>query len=426
MQKFINNLVSIAKVNKTLGKALSVSLLNQVVSSGTNFTLGIILVRILAPAEFGLYGIGLAISFIYCGVGNALFLIQMAVRTPDKSPVERQPYAARMFFTLIGFNALAVILFTIIFSVSSHISNIPKEYISYGMAVLFAASTYLTKDFFIRHSYIVQNEKRALANNLVVAITIFVFLEAIHFLGIKLTATFALCIYATGQLSGAFAGFVFSRLPYRQARLDDLLNDLRISWYGSRWALGGVTVTWLQSQAYMFITATIIGSAGVGRANAARLLISPFQFLIPAINQITIPRLAAQRNNDIPGMLKNGRRYTMLIVALGTVYCAALAFSYDIASTLIIGDKYANLELLVFMWCLVLLAQLARDGASTILQALKEFRIITLLNSLSAIIAIAAASLLSWKFGIKGAVLGTGIGEIFLAILLWLRVMKHV
>ena len=91
-------------------KALSVSVLNQAVSSGTNFVLGLYLVRVLTPANFGLYSIGFAIGIFFFGIGNSLFLTQMVVHTPGKSENDRMQYAANIFFLVFGFSV--VILFS--------------------------------------------------------------------------------------------------------------------------------------------------------------------------------------------------------------------------------------------------------------------------------------------------------------------------
>lgn len=130
---------------KTVGRALSVSVLNQVVSSGTNFLFGLYLVRILAPAEFGLYGIGFAISLLYVGVGNALFLTQMVVHLPDKAVLERNAYVGRVLLLVVLF-CLGTVVFVgiVLFAGRTHWSTV-AGYWGFGYAVTAAATTSLLK-----------------------------------------------------------------------------------------------------------------------------------------------------------------------------------------------------------------------------------------------------------------------------------------
>src|SRR5690242_17112757 len=81
-------------------KALSTSVLNQALSSATNFALAFVLVRALSTADYGSYSIGTAVCYLCAGVGNALFLVQMVVHTPDKAPEDRFPYAVRILVAL--------------------------------------------------------------------------------------------------------------------------------------------------------------------------------------------------------------------------------------------------------------------------------------------------------------------------------------
>src|SRR3954463_1609374 len=52
-------------------KALSTSLLNQALSSATNFALSFALVRILSTTDYGSYTIGIAVCYLYAGIGNS-------------------------------------------------------------------------------------------------------------------------------------------------------------------------------------------------------------------------------------------------------------------------------------------------------------------------------------------------------------------
>ena len=184
---------------KAIGKALSISAINQVVSSGTNFALGIYLVRVLTPTDFGLYGIGFAISLFYAGVGNALFLTQMVVHVPDKAQEDRLPYAARMLVALAVFCALTVSVVGFVMALGGVWSHLLHEYVDLGMAVTAASIAYLLKDFFVRHAYTARKEIWALVINVFVALALAALLMVQHQFPTGIDSTSALWIYAASN-----------------------------------------------------------------------------------------------------------------------------------------------------------------------------------------------------------------------------------
>jgi O-antigen/teichoic acid export membrane protein len=406
-------------------KALSTSVLNQAISSGTNFVLGFFLVRALPAAEFGLYGLGLAVCYLYSGVGNALFLTQMVVHAPERAEHERLPYAARMLATLAAFGATTLVLFALaIVSAGALIPTLaPYQGLATGVAL--ASVSFLLKDYFVRHAYTARREARALAVNCGVAAFLLVTLTVLHLVGVALGGTIALMVFAGSQTAGALVGLFLSRLPFGAIRWRGVLDVAAESWNGGRWAIGGVVVTWAQTQAYAYVTALFAGTSGVGRANAARLLVSPFLFLVPAVNQVTMPRLADMRVRDRGAMLKAGKLVTASLLGLAAVYSTLLLAATDSIVPVLLGRRYTGMRWVVGAWCLVLLTMLLRDGASNLLQVMKHFRALTLLNVVSAVASITCVAALTPAFGSTGAVLGSVSGELVLAALLWWRVRRE-
>ncbi|EGV29999.1 polysaccharide biosynthesis protein [Thiorhodococcus drewsii AZ1] len=411
---------------RSIASAISFSFANQFVSSGTNFMLTIYLVRALSADEFGRFSVGFAAVLFFGGIGNALFLTQMVVNTPDKAQDDRLAYAARVMFSVVIFCGVLLLSFSIIIVFSDEFG---LDWVAQKRAYLFAcaiaSAAYLINNFFIRHAYIVRLEKRAFVMNVGVAVVIASLLGVSFLAKIELDAVLGLWIYAVGQIIAVQIGAKQANLPLRGVRLKHLFSDLSGSWQGGRWALGGVIVTWLQSQAYLYVTVLFAGPAGAGQANAARLSIMPFMFGVPAINQILLPRLADMRVTKPKKMRQTILVYTMILITLAAVYMLLLWSSRDWVIPLVFDLKYPNLEPLIAMWFLTLFALLARTTASIMLQAQKEFRSIMIRNSVSAAVTIVAAASLCYLYGIQGALAGAVIGETLLAILLWRRLLRH-
>jgi O-antigen/teichoic acid export membrane protein len=411
---------------KIIGKALSISVLNQVVSSGTNFALAIYLVRVLTTADFGLYGIGFAITLLYAGVGDALFLTQMVVHVPDKAPQDKLPYAARILVALIIFCALTAIVAGLLLVIVGTWSQLIHQYVGLVSAIVAASIAYLCKDFFVRHSYTARRETWALWVNVAVAVT----LVSMLLVQYRFISTFnsegALWIYAVSNMVGALFGFGLVRLPMLAVRLQEIIRDVQEAWAGGRWALVGVGVTWSQSQAYMYVTALYVGPVGVGLANTARILITPALFLMPAITQLVMPRLAALRATNQARMVKISMLFSTGLVIFAVLYSAVLIGVGDVMAHILIGEyRHDEIAPLVAAWCLVMIFQFSRVGAVICLQVVKNFRLLTLVNAVSLMAAILIAVILMQEIGVKGAILGSAVGELIFSVLLY-RVVRAI
>ncbi len=411
---------------KTISKTLSISVMNQTLSSGANFALGIYLVRVLTTADFGLYGIGFAITLLYAGVGDALFLTQMVVHVPDKAQQDKLPYAARMLVALIMFCVITVIVAGLIITLGGAWSQVIDQHVGLAFSIVAASITYILKDFFVRHAYTARRESLALWVNVTVAVTLVAsLLVQYRFVG-GLNSESALWIYALSNMAGALVGFAFVRLPTSAVSLHEIVKDVLEAWVGGRWALGGVAVTWSQTQAYMYVTAVFIGPVGVGLANTARILITPALFLMPAITQLVMPRLAELRARNPARMIKISMLFSSALVIFSVFYSVMLIGVGELLAHILIGKtRYDEISPLVAAWCLVMIFQFSRVGAVICLQVVKEFRSLTLVNAVSLLVAILIAVFLMQSIGVQGAILGTAIGELIFSVLLY-RVVQAI
>ncbi len=397
---------------------LMLSLLNQVVSSGGNFVVGVYLARTLPLADFGLYGISYGICMLYIGIGNAILLTQMVVNMPDKPEPEKDNYASRMLIgvLMLGSVTLTLALMTILVVITVHPAW--RHYFPIAATVTLTAIAFLGKEFMISYAYIRRKEILALSVSTLSVATLCGGLAVEYLAGVTLTAHNVLLLYAAGAALGAVVGYRVAPLSIRR-NMGNLSADFLEAWRHGRWALGGVTITWIQAQTYTYTLAFFLGPAGVGQANAARIFISPFSFLIPAINQIAIPRLADLRESDRARMLKVSVMLTAGLFLFALLYVLVLLSCLDFVFGLVLGRHDRAIESLVPVWCVVLVIQMILTGGSALLQVMRRFRILALINIPSAIAAIVTAIVLIHQLGAPGAIWGTVAGEIVLTILIW-------
>lgn len=407
------------KGKKALGKALSISVLNQVVSSGTNFALGIYFVRMLPPAEFGLYGIGFAISLFYAGIGNALFLTQMVVHAPDKAPEDRLPYAGRMFLLVVLFCSATLFLATMLLLLGGFLFESVAHHAQLVGATIAASVAYLLKDFFVRHAYNVRHESWSLSIHGAIAITMAVLLGLQHQNIPSLNVEMALWMYATAQASGAILGCLVAKLPVAVHHRSELHSDLREALEGGKWASVTNLVYFARTQAYTIVVGAVLGPVAVAKINAARLLVTPAIMLMPALSQVVMPRLAAVRNQGASQLLRLGRWFSVGLLAVALFYSVILLSCYDSISNIVFGGHYNDLFLLTAIWCFWTILSCVRNGIALVAQVLKKFKEISNSNIVAAILSLGGTYVFTITNDLPGALAGVVLSEVLLIIMLF-------
>lgn len=402
---------------------LVVSLANQAVSSGGNFILGIYLARCMPIGEFGIYGMCYSACLLYGGIGNALILTRINVALPCLPPAEQRTRAGLLLLLLLILDAL---LLAAALALMPALQWLPAAWqtMLYTLPVAaLTAALMLCGEFFIAYAYLRRREHQALAQNATTMLALAAALAAMQLAGAALTAANVLAAYAVSTLLGCCHAFAVARPPLRHGAAL-LRSEWRAAWRPGRWALGGVGITWLQGQSYSYALAALSGPAGVGLANMARIFISPFSFLLPAINKIAIPRLAQLRITDPARTRRLSFHLTTALTALAVSYGIGVASLAGPLETLLLGRHIPGVAPLAALWCAVLVFQVLRSGGSVLLQIEQRFRTLTLLNLPSAVVTLAACVPLAWLYGAPGALLGLLAGELTLTYLIW-KEIRH-
>jgi len=402
----------------------ALSLLNQFIGGGGNFLLNVYLARTLTLDQFGIYGIGFGICMLYVGVGNAVILTQMIVNMPDKAESEKIVYAQSMLLSLCLMSASIFLLAAVGSIVVMVFKPELVHFLPAAFSIMLAAVSLLGAEFFICYAFLRRQELAAVAVNaltMLVILTGFVLCQLCH---VDASGSLALLLYAAGASLSALVAYLISPLRLRLHQ-PKLLAHFTESWVHGRWALGGVALTWLQSQTYTYVLVFFLGPVGIGQANAGRIFISPFNFILTSINKVAIPRLVEFRDSNRVKMFRISFLLTAGLLVLTTLYSAALLANMDYVSNLVLGRHDATITSVVWVWCLMLVVQMARSCGGVLLQVQRKFRLLMLANIPSVIVTIAMSVILIARFGVSGAILGLLGGELVLAWLIWKEVLRE-
>lgn len=390
--------------------ATAVAAANQVVTSGTNFLLGLYLLRELSLDQFGLYGTILSVSLVLAGFGNSLLLSQMVVLYPDYEGADQRRFLSSVMTIVCGASAAVTAA-----------SVIAVLAVGQGGDIVLAAGTfasgYLLKEFYARLAYTLGYEARALRVNACIALALLAELSLMAALHLPMSAVSALYCYAAAACVGAAVGHLELRLPFAKDR-----NHLRCTlvelWAVGRWALVNDVGYAMRQNAHVLLTATLAGTAGVGMINAARLFVAPIMMVTPAISQLYVARLVRLRKTQPLQLLRNGVTFSAVSVGAVVIYAVILYLTFPLAMGFAGGELPPDIDPIVVAWVVVALLSAVRYGLESTQKAMKRFKSLAKANLPVALLSIVAVTGLLLTMGPVGSVYGYCIGELAFVLIL--------
>jgi O-antigen/teichoic acid export membrane protein len=380
---------------------------NQVVTSGTNFLLGIFMLRALPFAEFGRYGTLYSLCLIASGLVIAFFLEQMTVLFPDhERDAQSFPGAVLTMLLLLGFCLCGLALALLAVPTLRPIA-----------AALAFTAAFGLKEFFVRAAYALRREPAALRLNAVMAAALFALLSGALVVEAPLSAPLILALYALCCLLAALCGGLDLKIP-----LVNKWPALRSVWSAlllrGKWGVSAELLYLLRQQAHVILTALLVGPTGVALINAARLFVTPVMVMTPALSQVFMARLVRLRASP-RFLLRRGLGFSIVMTSMVCLYGLVFMLAAAPLTRLIGPAPLPDLAPMVLAWLCVAATSAIISGLEATQKALQRFRALLVLGVPAALMSVATCVLLLHVHGPVGAVLSLVLTQVFfIAILL--------
>jgi O-antigen/teichoic acid export membrane protein len=398
-------------------------ILDQGLLSLTNLGIGLFLINYTTKENYGLYGIGFAVVLFFIGVTNGLIATQMTVLAPEKSEKEGgiDLYCLSMLYGQY-YIFLPIWIFSLIASYFLYYFNIVDwNGFLYQIVVSTTVMTVLFHEFMRRYFFLKFNPRRVLIIDLVNIFFIVVTLYVTAMREYAQPHILALAIFGGGAMIAGMIGLVSSSLAGFVSR-GEVLASLKEAWTNGRWALGGVVVTWGQSQGYVLLLSILATAEAVAEANAARLFLAPVNVISVSFIRVFMPKLIHLKNQQNHAAVRKMARkiLAVVIVTIGIVVLGVIIME-DYIIKFAFTDDYSDIGIFVIAWAVVVLFVAIRSNTSVLLQVYSRFKDITLCNTVTAVITLLLGLVLIQGFGVLGSIASLAIGEIILAFMLWIR-----
>ena len=409
-----------------LPRRVAISVVDQSLLSLLNFVIGIWLIRSASKYEYGLYLAGNAAVTYLLGIQAALVNVQMTVRAPLYQGKERVHFCAALVKAQLLFFSIPSLLFAggaVVFTIGG---GAYRDEMLLAGTVAMTFIGVLAREFFRSYFFQEQNPLAVLIIDIFYSIFLLCGLAvAVWTLHRDIHIAFLLTAGGASLIVGVVAAR-FAHLPSLR-EVHGIKTAVAEAWHGGRWALAGMSVTWIQDQSYIFLVGTIAGASATAEAGASRLFLAPATLTLAGIFRVLMPRWAHMRQSGEMMKVRSMTLRTAWVVAgIVAAYAVVASVVQKKAIPILFPGEYGNIGILVIFWGIICDLQAARTAYSTGLQVFERFREITIVNTYSAAIVLVSGYYLVHMYGVSGGMMAQVIGEFTLTGLLWRSVRNVV
>lgn len=376
-------------------RQFSTTVVDQVVLSGANFLVGLLLIRQTSDMDYGLFVlVQSAITLLMSGQ-MAWLSSPLAVLAPGKAPALRRLMVGAVEISQRRFlrRASAAALIVPVAGYFLHVwTGLECLVIALGIAACWTA---LQREY-LRSVLLIYGRPQSMLRADLVNVGVLLAGAMIAAYGPRPAVLWAVAALIVSALAGeATARHSLAQDPGFVA------GDAAPFWKEMRplavWATVGAMTYWIYNQSYNYVLASRIDLTAVADVNAARLLLMPTIVLTVGVKTLLVPTAASWlAESSVGRLIRRLLLFATGIALIDVVYCVLLWIFRDLLSHDLMHKTIGNRDLLLMLWAALSLIALYRDLLQTGLFALRKFR------SLAGVTAVSAAvSLTIMWFGIK-------------------------
>lgn len=384
-----------------------ISAVEQALWSLLNLGVNLLLIRLAAPAQYGVFAFWANCGFVLSSLQNALTLCHLQVLAPSDVMSEPRLGVERIMHlvTLIAVAVVAAGTLGCVVLLQRSASPLAAP-----AAALYLPAFLLQQ--YIRAVAFARGRPTTAAVQTGLALGASVLLLAVAYLFKAMRAEqILLCLgaaYAITGLAGA-AWAVRGQLAGLRWRL---LGQFRAYLGQSGWVFLGVTSTELLTRFYAFVVTGWYGPAALASLAATQQLLRPIPLLAASWSLVARNDLARRR--DAGDWIGIGR-LVALAAGGGAVVAVAWALpiflGWRLISTHLFDGKYGDDGWMVLLWSVSAAISFGQVVVSAGLQTLRAFKPLALANAAASVVAAAAVLLVMRFAGYRGAVGGTAVGQ---------------
>lgn len=406
-------------------KLFSSAVIDQALLSAANFLVGLLLIRNCSDEDYGHYVLGFTALLLLTGLQGAYIGGPLAVLAPRQSPERRRQMLASLYHQS-GRWTTRIALGLAALSGALGLAGLLSPLLAVLAAVYCAVAAFALQREYLRTGLMIYERPQAVLRADLVYVAVLLAGVAAAALLLRPAAPWAFAAMALAALAGAvLARRELARAPgLHGEELHGLWRELAPL---GGWAMAGWLVYWSFSQGYNYVVAGTLDLAAVAALNAVRLLMMPANLMVSGIKQLLLPMAARWHQSlGLDSMLRRLLVFAAAVMLLSLIYFGLLWLLRDWVFAVLLKKQFADRDLMLTLWMLMFLLSGVRDLLMTALLVREQFRSMTGLSTVAALLSLLTCWLGTVHYGAAGAILGLVLGEaINLFGVLWLIVRER-
>lgn len=376
------------------GRGATLTLADQLVSSASNFALGVLIARAGGADALGAFGIAFVLWLAVVGVNRALVTEPMTVGgSTEEADAE------------LGEGLLASLILGVVVAVALALAAGALSLLGvHAVAVLALAPwipSLLAQDYCRLMAFRLQRPGQALISDVVFAVAQGMVTIGLYVLDERSVPAF-LAAWGIGASIGAVVSLAMSGT--RMNRRHGGVAHLRQLWPRSRWFLAEFSTAFPASQGYLLLLPILLGTAEFGLYRAGASLIGPVVVFFLAGGNVGLPECVRRlRRDGMAGLHAYAQRLTASVVALTVGYCGAVAVLASPVLQLTYGEGFTGAAVITRLVAIDYMIAAIGFGFGMAMKAAGQMRRLWGIRAASAAISVAAVTVLAKSFGLTGA-----------------------
>jgi O-antigen/teichoic acid export membrane protein len=265
-------------------------LADQALVSGTNFSIGIILTRLLGIEAYGRFALLWMIILFGLSITQAIISKPLVAIEPKMSRNKAKIYTAAVHGLQLALSFLVVLICIICLTIISQFEPFMDIDLVTTLSLSVALGLIMLYDYYRKYFFLKEDLIKPLITDGILAFGQLTGIYVLYKTG-NLSIANTLTVIALVYGIACIIGFIFNVLPtFRSSRLNWIIDK---HYDFSKWLIGTVLLQWLSGNFFIIAAGGLIGAAAVGAVRIAQNVIGLTHVIFLAMENI-IPVKAAQ------------------------------------------------------------------------------------------------------------------------------------
>jgi O-antigen/teichoic acid export membrane protein len=405
------NLPSFAKTKRWVSKGL-LAVLDQVLISGANFAISILLARWSSAEDYGAFALAFSVFLLLSQAHQALLLEPMSVFGTSLYRSRTRQYLGE----LLQMHTVMAVGILIILAVCAAMAVFVWHSPLLGSSLLgvsIAAPCVLLFWLARRGFYLKHEPAPAAGAALFYTVAILGGLYVTRLLGV-LTPFRAFIVMAGGALATSAVMLLVLKPKFTSLHDHaDLREAGRQHWEYGRWALLGALAMWIPYNIYYPVLSLLRGIDGAADIKALINLAAPTQRITVALALLLLPYIARiTRDEGVDAAAAATKRVAWVFGAGAIAYWALVtAFRHEVV-LLLYGGKYDNLQHLIPALAVSSILQAIAAAIVIGLRAIRSPVSVFIAYSASMAASVTIGIAATWLWGLMGVIIGIAVSNL--------------